>query len=284
MRRSGRAWEQTEEQIFEMLPKLRGASRDDLTGLLTDKGALARARRLTRSRSAVRRCRGVFALGVLGDRDALARMVEMLDDRSFVVRRTAVRALGNLGDPAAIHALLGLIGHDPRLSRDVVYALDRIGSVAAPMLRAELLDALEHPGSDRPEADIAAAVLGLIGDFRAAPVLAGGLASRQPGLDVACAEALGRVGSAETLPELVSALSSDRGALRTAAARALGLLGATEALEDLVLALDVDDPLLSREAAEALHKLGEPGMAALRASRSPYAVETVAMAELKASR
>ena len=220
LRRSGRAWEQTEERVFEMLPKLKGDSRGDLTELLTDKGTLARARRSSRARSAVRRCRGVFALGVLGDRDSLPRMVEMLGDRSFLVRRTAVRALGNLGDPAAVHALLGLVGHEPRLARDVVYALDRIGTVAAPVLRAELLDALEHPGSDHPEADLAAAVLGLIGDFGAAGVLARGLASGQPGLDVACAEALGRVGSAETLPELVIALSSDRGALRTAAARA----------------------------------------------------------------
>ncbi|MGN6251476.1 MAG: HEAT repeat domain-containing protein [Marmoricola sp.] len=281
LRRSGRSWERTEEQVFEMLPKLRGEARDALTALLTDRGTMGRARRLSRSLSAVRRCRGVFALGVLDDHASLPRMTAMLEDRSYLVRRTTVRALGNLGDPAAVQPLLALVAREPRLSRDVVYALDRIGTVAAPILRAELRDALDHPGDEHPEADLAAAVLGLIGDFRAADLLARGLRATQPGLDVACAEALGQVGTADVLPDLVAALDSDRPALRTAAAHALGLLGASEALEDLVHVLDAGDPLLARSAAAALRQLGEAGMAALRASSSPYAVETVALSDLR---
>lgn len=284
LRRHGRPWERTEEQIFEMVPKLRGDARDQLIELLTSKGSRRRARRASHSLSAVRRCRGVFALGMLGDADSLPPMVAMLGDRSFLVRRTAVRALGNLGDPGAVHPLLELVGREGRLARDVVYALDRIGPVAGPRLREELVRAVEDRQGEHPEADLAATVLGLIGDLGATDVLARGLRAGRAGLDVACAEALGQVGNATNLPDLLAALRDGRLPLRVAAADALGLLGAAEAVGDLRRALDEDDPLLSRAAAGALCRLGDSGMAALRSSASRYAVEAVAISELRAAR
>ncbi|WP_310962652.1 HEAT repeat domain-containing protein [Nocardioides terrisoli] len=282
--RGGRAWDHTEDLVYEMLPKLKGDSRGRLVEVLAIRGAVRRARRLSHSVSAVRRCRGAFALGVLGDVESQSRLVELLGDRHFLVRRTAVRALGNLGDPGGAAPLLELIGDEPRLSRDLTYALHRIGPGAGPLLRAEVASGLEHPEDRHLHADLAATVLGLLGDVAAGSVLTRGVSSPRLGFGLACAEALGRIGSPDAIPSLTATLDDPRPPIRVAAAQALGLLGSDAAVARLLEVVEEDDPGVSRQAADALRALGPAGVEVLRGSLSSYAVEAVALADLKASR
>lgn len=282
-RRQGVRWEHVEDQAFDMLPKIKGESRESLVRLLRDKGAAERALRQLTSRSSVRRCHGAFALGALGDPVHVQAIVPLLRDHHFLVRRVAVRALGNIGNPSAVAPLLEVIGEEPRLSRDLVYALNRIGPAGAAGLRDELRRGIEHPEARGLHADLAATVLGLIDDFAAVTLLTEGLDTHSPALAVACADALGKIGSPESIPALVGALLSDQPTLRVAAANALGALGSPMAADSLLEVVEENDPSVSRQAADALEKLGAAGLHLLEHSTSPYAVEAVALTRLKSA-
>ncbi len=279
---TGRRWDHIEMQIFAMLPKLKGDSREVLVSLLLAKGAEAHAVSLIGSRSAVRRCRGAHQLGSLGLVAHLDKVTALLDDTHFVVRRVAVRALGNMGDARAVRPLLLLGEHDHRLSRDLVYALGRLGSAGAEELRTVLADEM-HSG-EHLHLDPAAVVLGLIGDRAATEVLAEGLASENPSFAGSCAEALGRIGSPESIPPLIAALLDYRPNVRVAAAHALGSVGSSVAIDSLLEVVDEEEPQVSREAAQSLLELGPGARAVLESSRSPYAAEALALHGIKAAR
>ena len=277
----GRRRQRVQDQILTMLPKLRGDSRDTLVALLLAQGAERRAVRLTRSRSAVRRCRGAFQLGVLGLTEHLPVVVRLLGDPAFLVRRVAVRALGNMGDPRAVRPLLLLGEHDHRLTRDLVYALDRLGAGAAPELRTVLAERLA--AGEHLHLDPAAVVLGLIGDRDAIEVLAEGLESENPSLAQSCAEALGRISAPESIPPLVAALLDLRPNVRAAAAHALGSIGSSVAADSLADVVEEEEPQVSRQAAEALLQL-TAGRALLEASGSAYAREALALDAVRGGR
>lgn len=278
---SGRERQRVQDQILSMLPKLRGDSRATLVALLLDQGAERHALELTRSWSAVRRCRGAFQLGVLGLEQHLEVLVGLLGDKAFLVRRVAVRALGNTGDPRAVRPLLVLGEHDPRLTRDLTYALDRLGPGAGPELRAVLAEEM-HAG-EHLHLDPAAVVLGLLGDRASVDVLAEGLASSNPSFAQACAEALGRIGSPESIPSLVETLVDPRPNVRAAAAHALGSIGSSVAADSLADVVAEEEPQVSRQAAEALLQLGA-GRGLLEASPSAYAREALALDAIRGSR
>lgn len=279
---SGRDRDRVEQQIFTMLPKLKGDSRGVLVDLLLAQGAERHALALTRSRSGVRRCRGAFQLGVLGLDRHLDLLVRLLDDKVFLVRRVVVRALGNMGDPRAVRPLLVLGAHDNRLTRDLVSALDRLGPGAASELRSVLAD--EMRDGEHLHLDPAAVVLGLIGDRDAIGVLAEGLGSENPSFAQTCAEALGRIGSPESIPPLIAALLDLRPNVRSAAAQALGAIGSSVAADSLIDVVDEQEPQVSRQAAQALLELGAGGRSLLLTSTSPYAVEALALEEIKGRR
>ncbi|MCW2818750.1 MAG: repeat-containing protein [Marmoricola sp.] len=278
---SGRRRRRVQDQILSMLPKLRGDSRDTLVALMLAQGAEERAVSLTGSRSAVRRCRGAFQLGVLGLTEHLPVVVRLLDDSAFLVRRVAVRSLGNMGDPRAVRPLLLLGEHDHRLTRDLVYALDRLGAGSAPELRAVLAERLA--AGQHLHLDPAAVVLGLIGDRASIEVLADGLASENPSLAQSCAEALGRIGAPESIPPLVETLLDLRPNVRAAAAHALGAIGSSVAAESLAEVVEEEEPQVSRQAAEALLQL-TGGRTMLEASGSAYAREALALDAIRAAR
>lgn len=279
---SGPAWDRIEAQVFTMLPKLKGDSRSELVSLLLAKGAEGHALSLVRSRSGVRRCRGAFQLGVLGLSSHVDELVERLSDKRFLVRRVALRALGNIGDPRAVRPLLLLGERDNRLTRDLVYALDRMGPGAAPELRAVLRD--EMSSGEHLHLDPAAVVLGLLGDVESVGVLAEGLASPNPSFAGACAEALGRIGSPESIPALSAALLDPRPNVRAGAAHALGMVGSPESVQSLIEVVDEEEPQVSRQAAQALLELGPEARTLLEASTSPYAVEAVALQAIRGRR
>ncbi len=278
----GRAAARVERQVFEMLPKLRGESRAELVGLLMARGAEQHALSLVASRSAVRRCRGAHQLGMLGLTDHVDRLVALLDDRHFLVRRVAVRALGTMGDPRAVRPLLELGEHDPRLTRDLVFALDRLGPDSAEELRTVLREELRH--GEHLHLDPAAVVLGLLADRPSVGVLSEGLRSPNPSLAGACAEALGRIGAPEAIPALIEALLDLRPNVRAGAAHALGSIGSSVAAASLLDVVDEEEPQVSRQAAQALLELGPGGRSMLTGSSSPYAVEAMALERIRGGR
>ena len=278
----GRAGARAERQVFEMLPKLRGESRAELVGLLMQRGSEQHALALVASPSAVRRCRGAFQLGMLGLTDHVDRLVGLLGDRQFLVRRVAVRALGTMGDPRAVRPLLELGERDPRLTRDLVFALDRLGPEAAPELREVLREEMER--GEHLHLDPAAVVLGLLADRPGVGVLSEGLVSPNPSFAGACAEALGRIGAPEAIPALVEALLDPRPNVRAAAAHALGSIGSSVAAASLLDVVDEEEPQVSRQAAQALMELGAGGRRLLATSSSPYAVEAIALDTIRGGR
>lgn len=279
----GRHWEIARRQAFGMLPKLRGDSRDTLVRLLRDKGSAQAALRQLSGHSEVRRCRGAFALGMLGEQAGAQALIGCLDDREFLVRRVATRALGNLRSPEAVRPLLELGRREPRLSRDLIFALHRIGPDVIGPLRDELTASIsgEVPALS---GQIVATVLGRLGDYGSKDLLVRGLDSFTPGLAAACADALGAVCAPDTEPALVRTLEHPSGLVRAAAAAALGSMGSGDSVERLGQLVDAEDPWGSREAAGALLAIGRPGRDRLCASRSAYAVEALALAELRSGR
>lgn len=278
----GRRWERIEQRIFVGLPKLKGDSRRDLVALLLAKGAEEHAVSLVRSWSRVRRCRGAYRLGLLGLVAHLDELVGLLSDQDFLVRRVAVRALGNLADPRAVRPLLELGERDKRLSRDLVYALGRLGAGAAEELRTVLAERMHEGESHHLEP--AAVVLGLVGDRAGVPVLAEGLESDNPSFAGSCAEALGRIGSPESVPALTAALLDYRPNVRAAAAHGLGRIGSPVAIDALRDVVDEEEPQVSRQAAVALLELGPAARTMLQSSRSPYAAEALELEKIRATR
>lgn len=278
-----RHWKFARAQAFAMLPKLRGESRDHLIRLLRDKGSMEVALQQVRSLSMVRRCRGAFALGALQDKGHADVLIELLADHAFLVRRVTVRALGNLGAPEAVGPLLELAREEPRLSRDLVYALYRIGPDGAPAMREHLESALASGGADR-SADLVATALGTLADFRSRSILMAGLRSDRAELAAACADALGAISAPDTESALVVALTHPSAQVREAAARALGSLGSAAAVEPLARLVDEHDRTASREAASALVRIGPAGRARLEQSESEFAVEALALAGLRGGR
>lgn len=278
-----RQWAFARQQAFTMLPKLRGESRDHLIRVLRDKGSVATALRQVHSGSMVRRCRGAFGLGVLQERQHAAVLVRLLDDPAFLVRRVAVRALGNIGEPSAVPALLHLAGEEPRLSRDLVYALHRIGPEGIPEMRNHLSETIERGGADR-SAELIVAVLGALGDYPSRHLIAAGLRSDHAGLAAASADALGAISAPDSEAALVVALTHPAARVRSTAARALGSMGSEATIEPLARLVEDDGHSPSREAATALVRLGDPGRRRLASSASPYAVEALALADLRRQR
>ena len=89
------------------------------------------------SRSAVRRCRGHYRLGVLAEPARRDAVLAGLDDRDFAVRRTAMLALGSFPESVVVDACSPRPPSEPRLRRDFLASIDRIGRAAVPVLRAE---------------------------------------------------------------------------------------------------------------------------------------------------
>ncbi len=280
VRRHGRSWSSAERQAFGMLPKITGTSRVALVRVLRDKGAASRAVGKTSSWSLARRCQGAYELGALGTRDAVPVLLPMLDDRSLLVRRVTVRALGAIGDPGTVTPLLQVAGEEPRLTNDLLFALDRMGTSAAPLLRQELERSLTQRGGGGRHADLAAVGLGLIRDLTGVDVLVRAVREGRAGLQVAAVRALGAIGAPAGVTCLVEALDADDEGVRLAAAVALGEVAADHASRALARWLESDQHELGRRAAESLVQIPS-GREVLRRSGSPYAREALALASLR---
>lgn len=275
-----RDWHRVEAQMLALMPKVRGRTREVLCELVEERGGVDRALAMLRSRSSVTRCRGAHRLGALRPDRAVVPLIEALGDPHRTVRRVALRAVGSLGHPDAVAPILAT-ADDPALTRDVVTALDRIGLPGAPALREELRRALDSDPGDSRDAELVATALGLVGDLEAVPLLSAAVEQERPRLQAAAARALGRIGSPRAIDALTSSLESPDDGVRREAAHALGEVGDPRAAPALAASLDGSPRSTGRAAAAALLRLGVAGLDALRGSPSPYAVEALAVHDLR---
>lgn len=273
-----------EDDAFALVPKLRGSARERLRDVLRAWGSLDDAVAQANSRSAVRRCRGVYRLGVLRYPHTRDTVLTALDDRDFAVRRTAMLALGAFHEVEVVEQLLRRASLEAHLRRDFLSSVDRIGSVAVPVLRAGLLESAgQTPGGDR-RGNLAASALGLVGAIQAVPELEAALERGDVELKIACIHALGELGASSSVRALTQPLAHDDPDVRRAAARSLGLIGGGSAVPALVRVLREDGNVeVARAAANALHRCGAAGREAVESSEVPVAREVVALAALGSS-
>ncbi|MBB6629196.1 HEAT repeat domain-containing protein [Nocardioides sp. KIGAM211] len=272
------------DDAFALVPKLRGTARDLLRDVLREWGSLDDAVAQTRARSAVRRCRGIYRLGVLRYPTSRDLVLAGLDDRDFGVRRTAMLALGAFHEAEVVENLLRRAALEPRLRRDFLSSIDRIGSVAVPVLRAGLRQSVSDGESGDRRGSLAAAALGLVGAIQAVPELEQALEDGDVELKIAAIYALGELGASSSVIALAAPLGHGDADVRRAAARALGLIGGDWAVPALASVLHDDDNVeVSRAAANALHRCGAAGREVLEHSRAPVAREVVALAALGGS-
>lgn len=271
-----------EADAFSLLPKLRGEAAQRLREVLRSWGTVDNAAHSTTSRSAVRRCRGYYRLGVLAEPGRRDQVLTGLHDRDFIGRRTAMLALGSFPDPVAVTRMVEATVEEPRLRGDFLASIDRIGSVAVPVLRGHLELAQSKGDAGERRGQLAAEALGLVGAIEAVRSLELAMKDAPDEFRIACINALGTLGSPTSIVGLGDALDHQNPDVRRAAAQALGLVGAGHAVDLLSAAIDDEDVEVARAAAQALHRCGSAGQVVLRNSPTPVAHEVLALASLGA--
>jgi HEAT repeat protein len=172
---------------------------EDATWVLVRHGPAATTALLTALPGQPARARHnlVHALGKLADRQAVPALISASADPEPAVRLKAVYALGQIGEPQALDALIARLD-DPVenvrwTAREVI---QRLGGHALPHLTAAL-----SAGSETMR-ELAANLLGDLGDVRAIEPLVAALNSGDWQVRFAIVEALGAIGDARALPAL----------------------------------------------------------------------------------
>ena len=268
---------------FSLLPKLRGEARQRMREVLRAWNASSGSRNHTTSRSAVRRTRGYYRLGVLAQPGRVGLILAGLRDHDFIARRTAMLALGSFPTPDVVAAMLTAAVEEPRLRRDFLASIVRIGRPAVPVLREQLAASLDQDGTDARRGQLTAEALGLVGGIDDVVALEEvlGVAPRQ--MQIACINALGQLGSPTSVHVLSSAVLHDSPVVRRVAAQALGLVGGNSAVTPLSTALHDTSVEVARAAADALYRCGAGGKSVLDESTAPVAREVLALAALGSS-
>jgi HEAT repeat protein len=183
--------------------------------------------------------------------NALSFLVEAMGDPSWRVRKEAATRAAAWGDPpAAATVLAAALAEPDNVGRRnaAVEALVGLGPVAVPSLIEALARRPEHR-------KLLIDALGLIGDLRAAAVLAPLCDDDDANVRVAAAEALGRVGGPLARGALTHALARGELLLSQAALEGLNRLGATLDRQELEKLLEL--PTLRAAALEALGRTGD---------------------------
>jgi HEAT repeat protein len=242
--------------VVALLPKLRGADRNELASILRRGGQFERAHRDLRSRSSHRRIAAADLLGAAGDTSADAALADLTRDSRSDVRVAAVRALGRLGTTHGAQAVIGALSDERVPANTCTMALLRMGRPAGDAL----LEALAGPsGSERC---IVADLLGVLGTHEARQMLEDMfVAASDPNERRSAAMALGRLGDPLSAPLLIEVLEGElaRAAVdhdvAIACVEALGLIGDRRAIPILTQTL-ARSHRLSFAAAEALAPMG----------------------------
>jgi len=205
------------------------------------------------------RARAAHALGLVRDRDAVPALVASLDSAHHEVRAAAVDALGMIGDVAAVQALLSRIGQQSRHEQArLVEALRRIG----PAVTEAIVEIQADDPSDRR---MLAEILALVGGTAARSTLLEWARDDEPSLRAAAWRAIGVTGMDDRVAyHALRALTDSDQRVRAHAALALGRAGRSDFVPYLAQHLD-DEWEVAAHGARALSRLGEDGLAALRA-------------------
>ena len=256
-------WARLRPTVLAFLPKVRGASADDLSDLMRFHGEIDRATEMLTSRSAVRRAHGAYLLGLVRDRFSSPFLLRLLGDPDADVRLVAARALGVIGEPLAASGVLGALRtHHGQIGLPAWVAAEALlamGSEITPALQAGLAS------EDAAVRNVCAMVAGHGTFASTVPQLRIVLATdSEPDVRASAAVALGQIGGADDVASLVRLTdASESTVLRRIAATALGDLGQRESLETLSALLSDGDPRLARLAAESLVRIGPEGISRL---------------------
>lgn len=247
--------------VWQLVTKVRGASRRALVEWLEAQGAVDRARRNTRRLGSVRRALAAEHLGAAGLSVAVPDLTRLLDDRAAEVRIVAARALGKLGDESVVVPLLERLVAKRSIPAGIVsMALVHTGPPAVPGLTKGL--ASPHPSIRAVSIEL----LGLYGAIETGKWMALALA-HDSSVEVRerAATALGRLGLPQAEEPLRRATAaSGESALRVAATVALGRLGSRKSIGALQQLICDDDPLVAAAASQALVEYGDTGAEVLR--------------------
>jgi len=95
-------------------------------------GGLADCLEHLRSSDTATQTGAVFVLGTLKDRRAIPALLEIMEgDSKPEVRLSVIQALGSIGDPASVPAISKTLREDPKVQREAVKALVKIGGKPA---------------------------------------------------------------------------------------------------------------------------------------------------------
>lgn len=273
--------EAVEDDVFALVPKLRGESRQRVRDVLRAWGSVDQARNSTTSPSPVRRARGYYRLGVLALPERRDDVLAGLHDRDFTARRTAMLALASFPEHAVIEQMLLAATEEPRLRHDFLAAIDQVGTPAA----AVMVEHLRAPTTDLPDRErrLAAEAVGLVGEVDAVSSLEVCLLEDDDELRMAALQALGAIGSPASIIAVTGQLGAASRDVRQAAMEAAGKIGGPSGLMLLSVGLGDEDVEVARAAAGALRGAGDRGHAILCSSSAPVAREALALAALRAT-
>jgi HEAT repeat protein len=197
---------------------------EDATWVLVRYGAAATSallEALTEGKASDARARHnlVHTLGKLADVRALPTLLTAAEDVEPTVRMKAVYALGQIGDTRAINTLIMRLD-DPvqNVSWTAREVLQGFGGAAFDGLIAAL------SGESAQVRELAANLLGDLGDARAVDALSAALSTDDWQVRFAIVEALGAIGDARALPSLERLLDDPQPPVRALAARMTRLL------------------------------------------------------------
>lgn len=157
--------------------------------------------------------------------------------------------------------------------------LERFGEPAVPAL----LDLLSSPAPR----DVRLAVLlalGKIKSLSSVPSLMKELSDPDESIRAQTILTLGKIGDISAGQALIGPLSDENASVRTQSAQALGLLRVNEALPQLAERLDDENWWVRFRAAEALHRLGDNGIALLKAVSSEQSRKGMIAAQVLAEK
>jgi HEAT repeat protein len=228
------------------------------------------------------RMNAAVALGQVSDTGAVESLITALNDKDSKVGKAAVSALGQIGDTRAVEALLIIaVRHkDWRVGEAAVSALSQIGdtravealliiAVKAILLKEQATKALVQIGmpaigrlslalkdKDADVRQVAAKVLGEIGNTRAVEPLIFALKDSDSAVRIVAIQSLGKIGDAHAVQPLIDALKDEVANVRRAATNALVRIDAARVVEPLIAALKDKDKEVRRVAAQSLGEIG----------------------------
>jgi hypothetical protein len=250
------------ETMLETAHELTGSAFDRLAASFAERGFIAEAERLLRSRKVLRRVRGAEMIGELGGLDSVPALRKRLRDRDPLVRFACAHALTRVGAEGLLGEVLAALSEG-----ETVFSQGAIADVlldSGPNSVSELRTLLGDPRHP-PRRRLIVVVLGELRAFEAVPELVAALRDPDVELCARACHALGKIGDPESAePLAVVALDDARPwFVRTAAAGACGQIGNPRTADSLVEVLGSDEWYPRNAAAASLVQLGNAGLAAV---------------------